>query len=272
MKQLLCIFLFYGGYLSLYSQIETDARRAKPAESNPCYFSLSLGGGSSKMKNSYLSELTSSGEVFGISSNFSSYKEWGVYDWNFHLKHRNSDNFNDETTSFFVSVSHFRHKLVHRNVNNTLFLYVGGGINGEFGVSERENALGYNQDSFNSYLNFEPSFLLKYRFMLGTQHFDFSQQLSTTLVGVAILPEYGTIVHTSISGEEKSYVNLTFTSLHNMWGLRSSSYLDWRLTSNGVERNTFIRLGLEYTGYRINYKTKHQLGESLLTLGIVYKL
>lgn len=58
MKQLLCLLLFCGGYLNLYSQVETDKERGRLANNNPNYFSLSLGVGASKMKNSYLSELT----------------------------------------------------------------------------------------------------------------------------------------------------------------------------------------------------------------------
>ncbi|MFT3995561.1 MAG: hypothetical protein QM660_14720 [Dysgonomonas sp.] len=272
MKQLLCLLLFCGGYLNLYSQVDTDNERGRPANNNPSYFSLSLGIGPSKMKNSYLSELTSSGTTFNISSNISSYKKWGIQDWKFQIKYRESDSFDDDTETFFLSASHFRHKLVHRNMNNTFFMHVGGGIHAEFGTSGREKASGYNQNSLNAYLNIEPSFLLKYRFKLGRQQFDFSQQLSTPLAGAAILPQYGFMVHTSISDSENTDLGFAFTSLHNMWGIKSSSYLDWRLTSNGTERNTFIRLGIEYTGCRVSYKTKHQLGETLFTLGFVYKL
>ncbi len=270
MKKARLFLLFLCMPMFLYAQLETDASRAIQYKSNPKYRAALFSIGSVYLKNSYLSPLSYSGISVGLSTNTTSYHKWGAYDWAFYGQFDLAGD-SDEMMGGQLKYESYWHWILYSS--KKLFLYAGIGAQVDGVAMLNNNSVGYNQFSANMDINALPSLMLKYRFQIFNQSFDFSQQISTPVLGFGIYPRYGHAVYGSLSDSDDLELGTAFSSLNNCWGLSGRTYVDWRIKNKtGAENNTFVRIGYQYDGFHLNYdENTFQYSRGLFIIGLVHK-
>ncbi len=265
----LLLFLFCVPVL-LFAQLETDASRAIQYKSNPKYRAISFSIGSIYYKNSYLSPLSYSGTSIGLSTNTTSYHKWGTYDWALYGQFDMTGD-SGEMMGGQLKYESYWHWVLYSTSKLFLYAGIGGQIDG--GATLNNNSVGYNQFSGNMDINALPSLMLKYRFQIFNQSFDFSQQLSTPVLGFGIYPRYGHAAYGSLSDSDDLEFGTLFSSLNNCWGLSGRTYIDWRIKNKmGAESNSLLRVGYQYDGFRLNYdENSFQYSRASFIIGLVHK-
>lgn len=256
-----------------YSQIEIKidsifATYPKPVQRR---WASSLGAGPVNTKNTYLSPITYSGISLGYYGYLSTYKKWGISDWELDVRLSLFSKVKDSQNEFSVVVRKFWHKQVYQSPNTRLNIY--GGLGGNYGMffNKREYNAGLSsRNSTQLFLHVQPSVLLRYRFKLGGQQFDFNQQFATPVIGLGFLPNReSTLQSSEDTGADHE---VFFSSFHNTWGITSHSYIDWHRMKQGKERRVFFRLGVRYDALHIDHTIRYQSDVTAFTLGLVRKL